>query len=57
MYCGNYFYPHVMDIHVAECYRIYKQNQELAQKNMVLQQKSNKSHAEARRMGVIRKVY
>ena len=47
MYCGNYFYPQVMDIHIAQCYLTYQQNQEQAQKNMVLQQKANLSHAEA----------
>lgn len=47
MYCGNYFYPHIMDIHVAECYLLSKANAEIAKKNAIHQQKSNKSEWEA----------
>ena len=51
MYCGNMFYPQIMDLHVAECYRINKANREVAAKNAQHQQASNKSHQEASKVG------
>jgi hypothetical protein len=47
MYCGHYFHPQAMDMHIAECYRVFKANQEIAKKNMEHQVKSNKSQYEA----------
>jgi len=47
MYCGHYFHPQAMDLHVAECYRVFKANQEIAKKNMEHQVKVNKSQQEA----------
>lgn len=56
MYCGNYFTPPAMDLHVAECYRTYKANKDIHRKNVEVLQKRDMSEAQASKHSLIRKV-